>query len=93
LLALVLSEPTQVTKEDKKEIMFCIYCGRICDYNPTHACHVCAREVSDNNERVFILSLLLEAYQYIPEIKLREKIEFVLGEKIEKEVKAVDSYL
>ena len=73
--------------------MFCIYCGRICDYNPTHTCHVCAREVSDNNDRVFILSLLLEAYQYIPEIKLREKIEFVLGEKIEKEVKVVDSFM
>ena len=73
--------------------MYCMHCGGICDPHPSKFCVNCHAEIARNNERVYILALLKEAYQYVPEIRLREKIEFVLGDKIEKAVKVVDSYL
>ena len=58
--------------------MKCIYCGRLCDFDPTHSCNECRIRVARNNERVLLLSLLSEAYPYVTSILLREKIEKVM---------------
>ena len=38
----------------------------------------CRAEIARNNERVYFLSLLSEAYHYVTDIRLREKIEAVV---------------
>ncbi len=58
--------------------MLCIYCGRLCDFDETYACNECRDRVSKNNERVYLLALLMEAYPFIRDIGLREKMEVVL---------------
>lgn len=58
--------------------MYCMRCGGICDPHPSKFCVNCRAEIARNNERVYILSLLKEAYQYVPEIRLREKIEAIV---------------
>lgn len=58
--------------------MLCIFCGRICDMHPSHTCVECQKEIDRNNERVYILSLLKEAYEEVYTIRLREKIERIL---------------
>ena len=59
--------------------MICIFCGRLCDFLPSHTCRECAIKVFDVGERVYVLSLLREAYEAVADIRLREKIEYVLG--------------
>jgi len=58
--------------------MYCIYCGRIFDFDGSYCCHECRIKISRINERIYLISLLLEAYPYIPNIKLRGKIEKVI---------------
>jgi len=57
--------------------MYCILCGRICDYEPGGFCTDCILLISQNNLRVAILSLLDEAAEFCP-VHLRERIEKVL---------------
>lgn len=59
--------------------MYCIYCHKLCDYRPSHVCEICERKVRINNTSVAIKALLKEAYQYVPSIRLREKIEKVIN--------------
>jgi hypothetical protein len=59
-------------------MMYCIYCGRICDYHDSRTCNECRAEIARNNERVYLIILLLEAYPYISSIPLREKIEALI---------------
>ena len=44
---------------------------------PSGLCVDCAREVSQNNERVQLLALLSEAVEFCP-VYLRERIEAIL---------------
>lgn len=55
--------------------MLCIRCGGICDPRPSGFCIGCQREVDRINEFVEIMYLLREAYKYVPEIWLLERIE------------------
>ncbi len=58
--------------------MYCIYCGRLCDYHETHSCLPCRIKIARNNERVYFITLLLEAYRYIKPLLLRGKIEAII---------------
>jgi hypothetical protein len=58
--------------------MYCVYCGRICDYHPSHYCIDCMIHARQNDRMVYILSLLKEAYAYVDNIQLREKIEKIV---------------
>ena len=58
--------------------MFCIYCGRVCDFDESHVCQWCKIKIAKNNDKVKIFSLLAEAYPYVTDIKLRERIEAVI---------------
>jgi len=58
--------------------MKCIYCKRLCDFDETRACEECRIKVAVNNKKVYVLSLLKEAYSFVSDIALREKIEAVL---------------
>lgn len=59
--------------------MYCIYCGRICDFHPSRLCIECRERIEKNNERVYLMSLLVEAIQFITDIQLLEKIEKVVS--------------
>lgn len=56
-------------------------CGGICDPTPTRFCVNCQKKIDDRNHLVYVLSLLKEAYEEVYTIKLREKIEKVIGIK------------
>jgi hypothetical protein len=59
--------------------MYCIYCGRLGDFDEHIFCEECRIKVAKNNERVYLICLLLEVYPYISDIRLREKIESVVS--------------
>lgn len=58
--------------------MICIYCGRLADYDETHTCRECKEKIATINQRAYLLSLLNEACPYIPNMRLRRKIEAAL---------------
>lgn len=58
--------------------MFCIFCGRICDFDASQFCCECRERLERNDRAVYILSLLNEAYIEVRSVRLREKIEKVL---------------
>jgi hypothetical protein len=60
--------------------MLCYICGRICDLTSSGLCCECAREVEQNNERVYLLSLLNAAQKFCP-VWLRAKIESLKKEE------------
>lgn len=57
--------------------MYCIYCGRLADYDETRACRECKHKIAVINQRAYLLSLLKEAYPHVSSIRLRKKIEAV----------------
>jgi len=59
--------------------VYCVYCGRLCDFDETHTCEDCKIRIAKINERVYLICLLSEAYAYIPDISLREKIEAIIS--------------
>lgn len=61
--------------------MYCLRCGGICDPRPSGFCMNCQRIIDDRNYLMYVLSLLKEAYQEVVTIRLREKIEKVIGIK------------
>lgn len=58
--------------------MKCMYCGRLTDFNETYTCGECKKEIAKINERAYLLSLLTEAYPFVANVKLREKIESIV---------------
>jgi predicted amidophosphoribosyltransferase len=60
--------------------MYCILCNRLVDFSEYGICCCCMRSIERINERAYVLSLLKEAYEYITDIKLLDKIDKVLKE-------------
>lgn len=58
--------------------MYCIYCGRLCDFQDDYTCKECKERITRVNQRVYIISLLAECYPYIPDIALRIKVEAII---------------
>jgi len=56
-------------------IMICIICGRIFDPTPLWICPECLRDIDRVNERVEMMYLLKEAYRFVPEQWLSDRIE------------------
>jgi hypothetical protein len=57
--------------------MICILCGRVYIGG---LCPDCKKRIDDNNERVYLLSLLKETTEYLP-VELRERIESILNRR------------
>ena len=59
--------------------MYCIYCGRLCDFDESHGCEECRQKVNAVSERVCLISVLKEAY---PQVDgwLKRKIDRILKE-------------
>jgi len=55
--------------------MFCLYCGHICDYDPSQFCINCQNKIEENNKHALLMYLLKESYRFVPEIWLRKRIE------------------
>ena len=62
--------------------MKCLHCGFLCDFHESLICVTCRRKVDEVNRRVYILSLLSEAYPFVTDVHLREKIEDVIFTRV-----------
>lgn len=58
--------------------MVCIHCGHLCDFHESYICELCRKKLADIDLRVHLFDLLLQAYPYVEDIRLREKIEAVM---------------
>ena len=58
--------------------MFCIHCHRIDDFHETYTCRACRVANLRVDRNILIKSLLLEAYGYVTDVELRERIERVI---------------
>ena len=61
------------------EFYSCVLCHKLDNLPDTNLCSVCKEKVDQVNLICYLKSLLKECYDEVATIKLREKIEKVLG--------------